>query len=202
MLLHLNPLLAVPIWRQLRRMGGPGLVLLGIADNSVIPLTGSMDVLTIWLAARHHEPWPYYALMATLGAVIGGYITYALARKGGEEAMERKLSKKRAAQFSKAFARWGFAAVAVPALMPPPFPFLPFLLAAGAMQYSPKKFLTALVLGRGVRYSVVAWLGFHFGRHILRFFSQYYKPAMAVLVGLAVIGAVLTLIQYLRYKKK
>jgi membrane protein YqaA with SNARE-associated domain len=202
MLLHLNPLLAVPIWRQLRRMGGPGLVLLGIADNSVIPLTGSMDVLTIWLAARHHEPWPYYALMATLGAVIGGYITYALARKGGKEAMERKLSKKRAAQFSKAFARWGFAAVAVPALMPPPFPFLPFLLAAGAMQYSPRKFLGALTLGRGVRYSVVAWLGFHYGRHILRFFSQYYKPAMAILIGLAVIGAVLSLIQYLRLRKK
>ena len=50
-----------------------------------------MDVLTIWLAARHQEPWPYYALMATLGAVLGGYITYSLARKGGQEAMERKL---------------------------------------------------------------------------------------------------------------
>jgi membrane protein YqaA with SNARE-associated domain len=199
---HLHPLLAVPIWRQLRRMGGPGLVLLGIADNSVIPLTGSMDVLTIWLAARHREPWPYYALMATLGAVIGGYITYALARKGGKEAMERKLSKRRAAQFSKAFARWGFAAVAIPALMPPPFPFVPFLLAAGAMQYSPKKFLGALTLGRGVRYTIAAGLGYHYGPHILPFFSHYYKPAMAILIGLAVIGAVLSIIQYLRMKKK
>jgi membrane protein YqaA with SNARE-associated domain len=200
--LHLHPLLALPIWRQLRRMGGPGLVLLGIADNSVIPLTGSMDVLTIWLAARHREPWLYYALMATIGAVICGYITYALARKGGKETMERKLSKKRAAQFSKAFARWGFASVAIPALLPPPFPFLPFLLAAGAMQYSRKKFLGALVLGRGLRYFIDAWLGFHYGRHILRFFSQYYKPAMAILIALAVIGAVLSLIQYHSYKSK
>jgi len=198
---HLHLLLAVPIWQKLRRLGGPGLVLLGIADNSIIPLTGSMDVLTIWLAARHHEPWPYYAFMATLGAVIGGYITYALARKGGKETMERKLSKKRAAQFSKAFARWGFAAVAIPALIPPPFPFLPFLLAAGAMQYSRKKFLGALVLGRGIRYSLDAWLGFHYGRHVLRFFSRYYKPAVGILVGLAVIGTVLSLIQYFRYKK-
>src|ERR1700720_252446 len=98
MLFHLHPLLVISVWRQLRRLGGPGLVLLGVADNSVIPLTGSMDVLTIWLAARHHEPWPYYALMATLGAVIGGYITYSLPRKGGKETMERKLSKKRTAQ--------------------------------------------------------------------------------------------------------
>jgi len=202
MLHHLHLLLAVPIWRQLRRMGGPGLVLLGIADNSVIPLTGSMDVLTIWLAARHHEPWPYYALMATVGAVIGGYITYALARKGGKEAMERKLSKKRAAKVSKAFARWGFGAVAIPALLPPPFPFVPFLLAAGAMQYSRKKFLAALTLGRGVRYTIAAGLGFHYGNHILRFFSKYYKPAMAILIGLAVIGTIVSLVQYLRMRKK
>jgi len=189
------------VWRHLRRMGGPGLVLLGIADNSVIPLTGSMDVLTIWLAARHREPWPYYALMATLGAVIGGYITYALARKGGKETMERKLSKRRAKKVSKAFERWGFGAVAIPALLPPPFPFVPFLLAAGTMQYSRIKFLGALTLGRGIRYTVAAGLGFHYGTHILRFFSRYYKPAMGILIGLAVIGAVMSFIQYLRMRK-
>jgi len=201
-MLHFDPLLAVPIWHKLRRLGGPGLVLLGVADNSVIPLTGSMDVLTIWLAARHREPWPYYALMATIGAVIGGYITYALARKGGKETMERKLSRKRATQVSNAFERWGFFAVAVPALLPPPFPFVPFLIAAGAGQYPPKKFLAALATGRGVRYSIAAGLGYLYGSHVLRFFSQYYKPAVAILVGLAVIGSVLSLIQYLRMRKK
>jgi membrane protein YqaA with SNARE-associated domain len=160
MLPHLSPLLAIPIWRRLRSLGGIGLILLGIADNSLIPLTGSMDVLTIWLAARHHQSWPYYALMATLGAIIGGSITYSLARKGGQQTMERKLSKRRTKQVCAAFERWGFAAVAIPAIMPPPFPFLPFLLAAGAMQYSSKKFLAALTLGRGLRYTVVAYLGF------------------------------------------
>jgi membrane protein YqaA with SNARE-associated domain len=202
MLLPLHPLLAVPLWRQLRHLGGIGLLLLGLIDNSVIPVTGSMDVLTIWLAARHQEPWPYYAFMATLGAVIGGYITYALARKGGKEMMERKLSKKRSAQVSRAFERWGFAAIVIPALLPPPFPFLPFLVAAGAMQYSRKKFLAALVLGRGIRYLIEAALGFVYGRHILRFFTRYYKPAMAVLIGLAVIGTAVTLVQYFRYRKK
>src|ERR1700677_2188746 len=183
MILHIQPWLAMSLWRHLRRMGGPGLILLGLADNSVIPLTGSVDVLTIWLAARHREPWPYYALMATIGAVIGGYITYALARKGGKETMDRKLSKKRARQVTRAFERWGFFAVAIPALLPPPFPFVPFLIAAGAAQYSPKKFLGALTLGRGVRYSVMAYLGYLYGRHILRFFDQYYVPALTVLIG-------------------
>ena len=201
MLLHLHPLLIVSIWGRLRRLGGVGLVLLGVADNSVIPLTGSMDVLTIYLAARHPQTWLYYALMATLGAVIGGYITYALARKGGKQAMERKLSKRTAAKVYATFERWGFWAVAVPALLPPPVPFVPFLIAAGALQYSREKFLGALTLGRLVRYSIVAGLGALYGTHIVRFFSRYYKPALTILIGLAVLGGGLTLIQYFRWKK-
>jgi membrane protein YqaA with SNARE-associated domain len=159
-----------------------------------------MDVLTIYLAARHHELWWYYAFMATIGAVLGGYITYSLARKGGKEAFERKLSSKKAAKVFERFERWGFGAVAVPALLPPPFPIVPFLLAAGAMQYSRKKFLAALALGRAVRFTIVAGLGAIYGRHIVRFFSRYYKPALCVLIGLAVAGGVAALIQYYRYK--
>src|SRR5579872_1417573 len=200
MIAHIQPWLAMSMWQHLRRMGGPGLVLLGLADNSVIPLTGSMDVLTIWLAARHREPWIYYALMATIGAMVGGYITYALARKGGKEAMERKLSKRRAQKVQLRFERWGFWAIAIPALLPPPFPFVPFLIAAGAMQYSRKKFLGSLVFGRGVRYSIEAYLGSLYGRHILRFFARYQKPALSILIGLAVIGGIISLIQYVRYK--
>ena len=70
------------------------------------------------------------------------------------------------------------------------------------MQYPKEKFLGALTVGRGVRYSIAAGLGYLYGSHILRFFSRYSKPAVSILIGLAVIGAVLSLIQYLRMKKK
>ena len=194
-------LAALLIWRWLVRLGGPGLVLLGIADNSVVPLTGSMDVLTIWLAARHRDTWPYYAVMATVGAVLGGYITYSLGRKGGKEALEHKLNKKKAKKVFARFDRWGFGAVFVGALLPPPFPLVPVLLAAGALQYSKKKFVGALTLGRAVRYSLVAGLGSLYAKQITAFFSRYYKPAVLVLVGLAVIGSILTLSEYFRSRR-
>ncbi len=202
MLAQVHLLIAASAWSWLRHLGGVGLVLLGLADNSIVPLPGSMDFLTILLAARHRQLWWYYAFMATVGAVIGGYITYGLARKGGKEAFERKLSKKTAEKVFERFERWGFFAVAVPALLPPPFPIVPFLLAAGALQYSRRKFVGALALGRGIRFTIVAGLGAIYGRHIVRFFSRYYKPALFTLIGLAVIAGIVSLVQYYRYKSR
>jgi membrane protein YqaA with SNARE-associated domain len=202
MFIQIHLLIAVSLWVWLRHLGGVGLVLLGIADSSVIPLPGSMDVLTIYLAARHRQLWWYYAMMATVGAVLGGYITYILARKGGKEAFERKLSSRKAAKVFERFERWGFGAVAVPALLPPPFPIVPFLVAAGALQYSRKKFVLALTLGRAVRFAIGAGLGAIYGRHIVRFFSQYYKPALFILIGLSVMAGAVSLIQYYRYKSR
>src|SRR5579864_9422552 len=188
--------------RWLLRLGGPGLVLLGIADNSVIPLTGSMDVLTIWLAASHRDLWPYYALMATIGAVLGGYITYALGRKGGKEALEHKLNQRKAKKVFAKFDRWGFRTVFVGAILPPPFPLVPVLLAAGALQYPRKKFLGALALGRSLRYLLVAGMGFLNDTETTAFFTRYYTPAVLILVGLALLGGILTLIEYLRSREK
>ena len=197
----LAPLAALIVWRWLVRMGGPGLVLLGVADNSVIPLTGSMDVLTIWLAAGHRDLWPYYAVMATAGAVLGGYITYSLGRKGGKEAIEKRLHKDKADKLFSRFARWGFSTVAVSAMLPPPFPLVPVLLAAGALQYSRKKFIGALALGRSVRYFLIAGLGSLYARQITSFFNRYYKLAVFVLIGLAMLGGVFALLEYLRSRR-
>lgn len=186
------------VWRWVVRLGGPGLILLGIADNSIVPLTGSMDVLTLWLAAHHRDIWPYYAAMATAGAVLGGYITYALGRQGGKEALEHKFNQAKARKIFLKFNRWGFRSVFLSAILPPPFPLVPFLLAAGALQYPKKKFVTALALGRAVRYFLIAGLGSLYARQIVRFFSRYYKPAVFVLAGLAVLGGILTLLEYRR----
>lgn len=188
-------------WNWLRHLGGPGLLLLGLADNSLVPLPGSMDVLTIWFAVHHHNQWFYYAVMATAGSVIGGYVTYRLARKGGKETLQHRLGPKRTGSFYHSFQHWGFWAIFVPALLPPPFPFVPFLLAAGALQYSRRKFLGALVLGRSLRYGILAYLGVLYGRHFLRFFNRYTKPTIYALVAMSIVAGIAALVTYLRYRK-
>ena len=176
-------------------LGGLGFIPLGLLDNSVIPLPGSMDVLTIFLSARHEQLWLYYASMATAGSVIGGFVTYRLARKGGKETLARRFPPKKLEKVYKIFERWGLGAIAIPALLPPPVPMLPFLFAAGTMQYPLRKFLFALTLGRIVRYTLLAFLAARYGREILAFISQHGHPGIFVVVGLiATTAAVLFLI--------
>ena len=101
----------------------------------MIPLPGSMALLTILLSARNPRLWFYYAVMASLGSVIGGFATYRLARKGGKETLERKFPAIAPQKVYKIFARWGFGAIAIAALLPPPAPVVVFVFAVGAMQY-------------------------------------------------------------------
>lgn len=181
------------------RLGGPGLILLGLADNSVVPLPGSIDALTIILVAHRKEWWLYFAAMATIGAVVGGYLTFRLGDKGGEKSLEKKIPPKRAKKVYAIFNKYGFWAVAVPALLPPPVPIVPFLLTAGALKYCRKRFIAALTLGRGVRYTIVAYLGRLYGGWILQVASKYYKPLLIILIA---IGVVAGLVALYYYKKK
>jgi membrane protein YqaA with SNARE-associated domain len=182
------------------QLGGLGLIPLGLLDNSPIPLPGSMDVLTILLSAREQQWWLYYALMATAGSLLGGFVTYRLARKGGKEALERRFPRRNMEKVYKVFSRWGFGAVAIPALLPPPIPMTPFLFAAGAMQYPAKKFLAALALGRLVRYSALAYLSARYGRQIIAFIEEHGHPAILTILGVVLVAACVAFL-FLRRKK-
>jgi membrane protein YqaA with SNARE-associated domain len=182
-------------------LGGLGFIPLGLIDSSIIPLPGSMDLLIIVLSARHGELWSYYAVMATVGSVIGGYVTYRLARKGGKETLARRFSRGQLKKSYKIFGRWGFGAIAIPALLPPPAPMVPFLLAAGAMQYSVNKFLVALTLGRIVRYSMLAYLAARYGRHMLTFISHLRHPILIVAIAL-IVTALVVFVVILGSKRK
>jgi membrane protein YqaA with SNARE-associated domain len=196
------PSVARNVRHWLFQLGGVGLIPLGLLDSSVVPLPGSMDVLTIVLAARDGRLWPYYALMATVGSVLGGFITFRLARKGGKETLKRKVPRANMERVAGIFSRWGFWSVVIAALLPPPAPMVPFVIVAGAMQYSSKKFLAALMLGRIVRYSALALLAARYGPQIVGFITHHGHPYLYAAAGvLAIAGVVFFLIFAARRKK-
>lgn len=183
--------------RSLRKLGGVGLLALGIVDGSVIPLPGSVDALIVILATRHHDLWLYYAVMSTVGSVIGGLTTYRIALKGGEKVITKKLGGKRADRLSQLFTRWGFAAVAVPALLPPPFPTTAFLLVAGAMRYPMWRFAAALASGRAARFALVGYLAALYGRKALRRTAGHYQTVILWSVVAIVAGTILLTIWWI-----
>ena len=183
-----RPAAETHFFRWLRSLGGVGLIPLGILDNSVVPLPGSMDVFVVILAADQRDWWPYYAFMATAGSVFGGYLTYRLARGEGRGRLAKRLNRSQMEKVRGAFEKWGFFAITVPALIPPPFPMTPFLVAAGAAQYPRNKFIAALFLGRAIRYTVLAALAAFYGRQILGYFLQHTRVVVWVMIFLVLAG--------------
>ncbi|MGH9735500.1 MAG: YqaA family protein [Candidatus Acidiferrales bacterium] len=189
---------SVLLW--LRHLGGPGLVLLGVVDNSVVPIPGSLDALTVILAASQHDLWPYYAAMATIGAVIGGYLTYRIAQRESNEELEKRVPADKFKKVERVFDRWGFIAIVIIAILPPPAPMVPFLLAAGAAQYPRKKFLGALTVGRLARYGALAYLASIYGNAIRRIISNHIN--VLVILGVVCVGGGIAGALYLRHRAK
>ncbi len=89
----------------------------------------------------------------------------------------------------------------IPALLPPPLPTFPFLLAAGALQYSRSKFIAALALGRAIRYTLLAFLAVRYGRQILRWMVEYRQPMLLFGIAAGVAASLYVLVRFKRSKR-
>jgi membrane protein YqaA with SNARE-associated domain len=194
-------IIAGGVWAKIRALGPVGEVLLGVADASVIPTPGSLDILIILLVAGAPQHWWIYVLAATVGSALGAYITYRIGFRGGKEGLEKRIPEKKLKKVYGWSEKYGLGAVAVPALLPPPFPLSPFLLAAGVLKVPRTKFLAAYAIGRLVRYSIVAWLGRLYGKALIHGMQQYSKPIIWALIALAVVGGLVAGI-YIWHRKQ
>lgn len=154
-------------------LGAPGIFGVSLVDASIIPLAipGSTDLLLLWLIAHGGNPWLYVAC-AVGGSLAGGFTTWRLGKKGGEEAIKRYVPQRLQRRVHGWSEKHAVLSVMLPAVLPPPIPLWPFLLAAGALGATWKQFLVAFGSGRTLRYGVVGWLAVHYGRHVIRLWSK------------------------------
>ncbi len=156
----------------LAHLGLPGVFLVAGIDSSVIPMPvpGSTDLLLLWLVSHGGNPWMLVAC-AVAGSLLGGYLTWNLGKKGGEAALNRYVPK-RMLDRTKHWAHSNpMLAVFLPAVLPPPIPLSPFLLAAGALKISLRRFMPVFGAARSLRYGLIAWLAVRYGRHVIRLWS-------------------------------
>lgn len=181
-----SPVSKVPHW--LGHLGAFGLFFVAVIDSSVIPLPlpGSTDLLLLWLVAHRGDPW-ILAPCAVAGSILGGYTTWHIGRRGGEAALRHYVPARLLGPVVKWVENHRILAVFVPALLPPPIPLLPFALASGALGVSRRRFLAVFGAARALRYSLVAWLGFAYGRRVVAIWSgtlqKWSTPLLCAFTG-------------------
>src|SRR5258708_13503956 len=108
------------------RLGGLGLLGLGVLDSSFLFTPFGNDLLVIAMTANHRRLMPYYVVMAAAGSVLGCLVVDLFSRKGGEAGLEKRVSRRRLEYVKRRVRKnAGWAPPSAP-LMPPPFPFPPF----------------------------------------------------------------------------
>jgi membrane protein YqaA with SNARE-associated domain len=152
----------------LRHLGAAGLFFLAILDSSPLPTFGGPDIVTAILAASRRDLWYEYAASATVGSVIGAYLTFRLARTAGSAYLDKKFKKSKVGKFLNFFKKWGTGTLVASTMIPLPTPTSMFFAAAGASDYPRAKFVAVVALSRAVRYFSIALIAAIYGRHFLR----------------------------------
>ena len=154
-------------------LGGVGLFIIALLDSSFLSFPQVNDLLIIVLSTRFPERMPYYAGMTTVGSLIGCFLLYGVARRGGEVFLRKRLKGPYVDRAIALYQRHGLLAVVVPALLPPPVPFKVFVLLAGAASVSPVRFGIAVAVGRGIRYFGQGYLAVLYGEQAAEFMKTH-----------------------------
>ena len=164
-------------------LGGPGLFIIAFLDSSFLSFPEVNDLLIIYLTTQHPERMPYYALMTTLGSIAGCLALYSLARKGGEAFLRRRFHESHVERAMDIFRRYGLLSVLIPSILPPPMPFKIFVLAAGVARVPLWHFVTAIAIGRGIRYFGEGLLAVWYGEAAGDFLRDNAQPIALALAA-------------------
>lgn len=180
-------------------VGGIGLFVVAALDSSFLSFPQVNDLLIIYLSTKSPPLMPYYAGMTTAGSIVGCFVLYAFARRGGEVFLRKRFSSARVERGLALYQRHGLLAVVVPSLLPPPTPFKLFVLLAGAAKVSPWKFGAAIAIGRGIRYFGQGYLAVLYGEAAIGLVRE---NGTAVGIGLAGVALAIGIVYYFVTKRR
>ena len=186
--------LGLPIY-----LAAPAMILIGALDSSLLSLPEINDYLVVGRCFKQPSAVFYFPLFAAFGSVLGCLLLYTIMRRGGQAVLRKRFSVESIKRVEKAYARFGFLAIAVPAVLPPPLPFKIFVATAGTLEYPRWKFLLTVMLARSLRYYVEGILAVFYGRRVLIFFKD---NGVVIISIVATIGLIALLIYMFINRRK
>jgi membrane protein YqaA with SNARE-associated domain len=178
--------LGLPIY-----LAAPAMIIIGALDSSLLSLPEINDYLVVGRCFRQPHAVFYFPLFAATGSVLGCLLLYTIMRRGGQAVLRKRFSVESIQKVERAYARFGFLAIAVPAILPPPLPFKIFVATAGTLEYPRWKFVVTIMLARSLRYYVEGILAVFYGRRVLLFFRD---NGVVIISIVATIGLIVLLI--------
>src|SRR5579872_5004190 len=177
-----------------------GVVLLAALDSTLfVSLPFGIDAAVIILAARMRSFGWIVALLATAGSMAGAALTFWMGVRVGESGLERWVARRRLESVRRRVRNSGAIALAVLDLIPPPFPFTPFVLAAGALNVRARAFFVTLAVCRLLRFGLESALAVRYGSRILGWTeSNLFHDIVSGCIVLAIVLTAMSTIELLR----
>jgi membrane protein YqaA with SNARE-associated domain len=193
-------LLSIARWLEVNVIGlpiyfaAPAMIIIGALDSSLLSLPEINDYLVVGRCFKDPTAAYYFPLFAATGSVLGCHLLYSIVRRGGQAVLRKRFPLASIKRVERAYERFGFLAIGIPAILPPPLPFKIFVATAGALEYPRWKFLLTVMIARSVRYYVEGILAVFYGRRVLLFMKDNGLVIISIVGALVLIGLVVYIV--------
>jgi membrane protein YqaA with SNARE-associated domain len=183
------------VWAMLKPLGSWGVFAIAGIDSAFFGLP--LDPVVASYVYSDRPRFLLYAVMAAAGSAVGCIILYLIGYKGGEVLLEKRISRTKFDKIRNSFERHEFWALMFPSMIPPPFPFKLFVLAASVFEMNFWHFLLAIFVGRLVRFLILSLLVLKFGPQVVALTSAAVaRHWPALVLAVTAIAGVLAWVWY------
>jgi membrane protein YqaA with SNARE-associated domain len=173
-------IISVPLY-----VAAPSMIVIGALDSSLLSLPEINDYLVVMRCHKDFSAVFYFPLFAAIGSALGCFLLYSIMRRGGQAILRARFRDENIERVERAYARYGFLALAIPALLPPPMPFKVFVATAGALEYPRWRFIMTIMIARAVRYYIEGVLAVFYGERVLHFLKDNSLIVMSIVAAIA-----------------
>jgi membrane protein YqaA with SNARE-associated domain len=173
----------------------PGMWLLAALDSTpFFKMPFGIDTAVVVVSSRHPQLFWLCAITAALASLAGAALTFHIGARVGEAGLRQFMTEERVAGMKRRVHSGGAVALALLDLVPPPFPFIACILAAGALQVHKTKFFVTLLFGRLLRFGLESTLAILYAPQILQWMERGHATApVAVFLTIGLVAGILSL---------
>lgn len=179
----------------LKPLGVWGLGGLAFVDSGLVPVPPTLDLVLVGYVAAEPGKLLLYTFAAAVGSALGSLIPFYIGRAGGELFLLQRINRERYERLRNRFERQEFLMIMIPAMVPPPMPLKLFELAAGVFEMKPVLFVSAIFLGKFIRFLLFALITRWYGPAIVHTVAATFHEHLGL--ALAVIGLFVLLVALL-----